>query len=78
MTRVLICVLLMALVTYLPRVSSGHYFQKENKIQIHSVFSGLYALCSFGSIDISGCILCDRAWYLGGCRRGCRHFAWMF
>ena len=56
MERVLICVALMALVTYVPQSASGYNFQKADSVAFYPVLSGLYTLCGAGGTDISGCI----------------------
>ena len=52
--RVLICVALMALVTYIPRVLPVTVFRKSDPVAVYPLFSGLYALCRSGSPDVSG------------------------
>ena len=63
MKYVLTCVLLMALVTYIPRV-----LPETDPFEVYPIFLRLYAVCSAGSIDISGCIYLHRTSLFGGRR----------
>ena len=55
MKYVLTCVLLMALVTYIPRV-----LPVTDPFEVYPIFLRLYAVCSAGSTDISRCIYLHR------------------
>ena len=68
MERVLICVALMALVTYIPKVLPGYDFQKTDSVALYPFLFGLYTLCSAGGTDVSGCIFFHRAYSF--CSRG--------
>ena len=61
--RVLICVALMALVTYIPRVP----------VAVYPLFSGLYALCRSGSPDVSGRLFQHRTSVFSGRRNSGGH-----
>ena len=64
MKYVLTCVLLMALVT----CSSGYDFPETDPFEVYPSFLRLYAVCSAGSTDISGCIYLHRTSLFGGRR----------
>ena len=77
MTRVIICVILMAIVTYIPRALPITVFRKKIKSKICALVFGLYAVCGAWGTDLSGHILFDRSRYLccGRCCGG-NHFAY--
>ena len=52
MKRAVICIFLMALVTYVPRVLPLTVFRKQIRSQIYTVVPGLYALCGTGGHDL--------------------------
>ena len=62
--RLIVCILVMALVTYIPRVLPVTVFRKQIK-------SGLYTLCRAGSPDLSGCTVCYRKLYFCSSRDDC-------
>lgn len=67
--HVLTCVLLMALVTYIPRVLPVTIFRETDPFEVYPIFLRLYAVCSAGGTDISGCIYLHRTSLFGGRRR---------
>ena len=67
MKYVLTCVLLMALVIY-STCSSGYDFPETDPFEVYPIFLRLYAVCSAGSTDISGCIYLHRTSLFGGRR----------
>ena len=68
LTRVVICVILMALVTYIPRVLPVTIFRKEIKSRFIRSFLDYTPLCGFGGFDIPGCLFLNRAFLFGGRR----------
>lgn len=68
MKYVLTCVLLMALVTYIPRVLPVTIFRKQIRSKFNPIFLRLYAVGSAGGTDISGCIYLHRTSLFGGRR----------
>lgn len=71
--RVLICVALMALVTYIPRVLPVTVFRKQIRSRVYPLFSGLYALCRSGSPDVSGRLFQHRTSVFSGRRNSGGH-----
>ena len=70
MKRAVICIFLMALVTYVPRVLPLTVFRKQIKVRIYTVVPGLYALCGTGGHDLPGCVHIHRKSCFGPGRNG--------
>ena len=55
--KILACVAVMAVVTYLPRMLPLAVFRKKNCQSVGALFPGIYAVCSSGRDDFSGSVL---------------------
>lgn len=68
MKYVLTCVLLMALVTYIPRVLPVTIFRKQIRSKFIRSFLDYTPYAVLGATDISGCIYLHRTSLFGGRR----------